>query len=243
MTEVYSSPDAFLRKRRAVFELTSSTATRQDTDESSAYMESADNCAFLQRITVSNKKVKNINSCSVDHAHCIQSRDENDLNDSNVAMAESEFRRAKRHCPINDPESRPAHCNTSYQNELQRYHDSIITSMQTECQLLLSNKDEEMRRMKGDHDHFAQQITGELHHCQEENKLLKRAILLQDGKLRDLTQQHNKLQQLASSAAEHIVRLEDKHRVLIDELNRIKFSSFNHGGMDFRHPPPPPDVF
>jgi hypothetical protein len=242
MTEVYLSPDAFQRKRRAVFELSTSTATRQD-DESSAYMEPADDCAFLQRITVSNKKVKGINSYSVDHSHCIQSRDENDLNDSNVTMAESEYRRPKRHCPINDPESRPAHFNTSYQNELQRYHDSIITSMQTECQLLLSNKDEEMRRMKSDHDQFAQHISGELSHCQEENKLLKRAILLQDGKLRDLTQQHIKLQQLASSAGEHIMRLEDKHRVLIDELNKMKFSSFHHVGMDFRHPPPPPDVF
>lgn len=77
----------------------------------------------------------------------------------------------------------------------------------------------------------------------DENKILKKAVAIQDSKLKDSTQSVAQLQEMLGKASEYIFQIERINNGLLQHIN-------NNGGVtndtnysDFNHPPPPPDVF
>lgn len=73
--------------------------------------------------------------------------------------------------------------------------------------------------------------------CEEENRILKRAVAIQDGRQKELAGQNQQLQQVLAQAAEHVANLERVNREL-----RSKVES-NRGQYSFHTYDRPPDVF
>lgn len=73
--------------------------------------------------------------------------------------------------------------------------------------------------------------------CEEENRILKRAVAIQDGRQKDLQGQNQQLQNVLTQAAEHIGNLERINRELRIQLepSRVQYS--------FHTFDRPPDVF
>jgi hypothetical protein len=76
--------------------------------------------------------------------------------------------------------------------------------------------------------------------CEEENRILKRAVTIQDGRQKELTYQNQQLQNVLSQAAEHITNLERNNLELRTKLEQARAQhSFSHSNFDNRFP----DVF
>ena len=73
------------------------------------------------------------------------------------------------------------------------------------------------------------------HNLQEENKVLKRAVQLQDAKTKELCQQIEQYQQVIRLATDHIQHLEHANRMLREEMDLSRNGRFNNFG--------PPDVY
>ena len=74
--------------------------------------------------------------------------------------------------------------------------------------------------------------------CEEENRILKRAVAIQDGRQKELTSQNHQLQAVLAQAAEHIANLERNSEELRKKIDREQFS-FSHSNFGNRFP----DVF
>ena len=74
--------------------------------------------------------------------------------------------------------------------------------------------------------------------CEEENRILKRAVAIQDGRQKELTNQNHQLQTVLAQAAEHIANLERSSEELRKKIDREQFS-FSHSNFGNRFP----DVF
>lgn len=78
----------------------------------------------------------------------------------------------------------------------------------------------------------------------EENKILKRAVGIQDGKLREALTQTQQLQTMLERAKQVMEELDSSNRQLRYQLS-LQNNTYSGGGMhfdDFNHQPPP-DVF
>jgi hypothetical protein len=76
--------------------------------------------------------------------------------------------------------------------------------------------------------------------CEEENRILKRAVTIQDGRQKELTYQNQQLQNVLSQAAEHITNLERNNLELRTKLDQARAQhTFSHSNFDNRFP----DVF
>ena len=73
--------------------------------------------------------------------------------------------------------------------------------------------------------------------CEEENRILKRAVAIQDGRQKELQGQNQQMQSVLLQAADHITNLERTNREL-----RIQLES-NRGQYSFHSFERPPDVF
>lgn len=76
--------------------------------------------------------------------------------------------------------------------------------------------------------------------CEEENRILKRAVTIQDGRQKELTYQNQQLQNVLAQAAEHITSLERINLELRSKLDQARVQhTFSHSNFDNRFP----DVF
>mmetsp|Transcript_576 Transcript_576/g.1007 ORF Transcript_576/g.1007 Transcript_576/m.1007 type:complete len:252 (+) Transcript_576:240-995(+) len=129
--------------------------------------------------------------------------------------------------------------------EMQRYHESVVASLKMEQQMAVERKDQEIRhltqqnqQLMGQYQSLAQQHET----IHEENRVLKRGIQIQDGKHRELGQQYQRLQEVMSMAAARIAQLEQQNRQLTEQLYTSSAYSGSH--MDSMFPPPgPPDIY
>ena len=71
--------------------------------------------------------------------------------------------------------------------------------------------------------------------CEEENRILKRAVAIQDGRQKELTSQNHQLQAVLAQAAEHIANLERGTEELRKKIDREQFS-FSHSNFGNRFP-------
>lgn len=123
--------------------------------------------------------------------------------------------------------------------QMQRYHESVVTSLRMEQQMLVARKDHELQQVMQENQRLNNQCLAmrmEHNQCLEENKVLKKAVGIQDGRYRELASNYDQLQHVMAMAAEHIANLERSNRELSSQISQMSYG--NH------FPPgPPPDVF
>lgn len=128
----------------------------------------------------------------------------------------------------------------SASEQIQRYHESVVSSIRMEHQMALARKDQEIAHLTNENRNMSGQCLAmiqEHNACLEENRLLKKAVAIQDGRCRELSTNYDKMQNVMALAAQHIAQLEQKNEELTSQLNQMMFSS------NCSFPPRPPDVY
>eukprot|EP00598_Pedospumella_elongata_P004504 CAMPEP_0184966462 /NCGR_PEP_ID=MMETSP1098-20130426/123_1 /TAXON_ID=89044 /ORGANISM="Spumella elongata, Strain CCAP 955/1" /LENGTH=207 /DNA_ID=CAMNT_0027487735 /DNA_START=16 /DNA_END=639 /DNA_ORIENTATION=+ len=128
----------------------------------------------------------------------------------------------------------------SASEQIQRYHESVVSSIRMEHQMALGRKDQEIAHLTNENRNMSGQCLAmiqEHNACLEENRLLKKAVAIQDGRCRELSANYDKMQNVMALAAQHIAQLEQKNEELTSQLNQMMFSS------NCSFPPRPPDVY
>ncbi|KAG7401513.1 hypothetical protein PHYBOEH_000571 [Phytophthora boehmeriae] len=114
-----------------------------------------------------------------------------------------------------------------------------IGRIRAEYEQLLLRKDVDFQRLRQELQHSHERGNHqdrELERLHGENKLLKRAIAIQNQQKDECQQENNALKQLATQAADHIKKLEQANYTL-----RVHLQTSTSSGMG--HHLQPPDVF
>ena len=236
MTEVTPSPDIFLGKRRAAME--------DDYEEE-----------MSEGFNPNRRKYVKPNRSF----HSIEDRENVNLmeDDSNSCRNSSSAGAVKRMRGQNSSENlhlQAVENVKSVSEQLQRYHESMISSLKMEHQMALNRKDQEIQHLNNEKQRLNERCEAMIREhnvCLEENRILKKAVAIQDGRLREQTATHQELQHYAAQAVDHIQQLEKVNQEMKAQLLRSKTSgsgygssnnnSWSGGGGGF--PPPPPDVY
>ena len=127
----------------------------------------------------------------------------------------------------------------NYIDHLVKSQESQTATLKAEHQKAVEHKDREIAQLKALNQkllHDLQKGMNESQHVNEENKVLKKAVQIQDAKQKDLLQQNEQYQHIIRLATEHIQNLESANRNLRQELELTRHgNSFGHF--------PPPDVY
>ncbi|KAK1944764.1 hypothetical protein P3T76_003297 [Phytophthora citrophthora] len=100
-------------------------------------------------------------------------------------------------------------------------------------------KDVEFQRLGQEFQHTQERVNqqnSDMVRLQGENKLLKRAVAIQNQQKEEVQQENNALKQLATQAADHIKKLEQANYTL-----RVHLQTSTSAGMG--HQQQPPDVY
>ena len=144
-------------------------------------------------------------------------------------------------CPIISASVRVADFDQNPNNTIDENREEIYRcALRAEFQTLNDRKDSEILSLRASVQHqeiilFQTQAAKVV--CEEENRILKRAVAIQDGRQKELVVQSQQLQNVLGQAAEHIANLESVNREL-----RIQLES-NRGQYSFHSFDRPPDVF
>lgn len=130
------------------------------------------------------------------------------------------------------------------ENGLQNSHmDGCRKTLRTEFSSSLDQKDAEifsLRSSMSQQSVLLLQSQSGKSVCEEENRILKRAVTIQDGRQKELTYQNQQLQNVLAQAAEHITNLERNNSELRTKLDQARAQhSFSYSNFDNRFP----DVF
>lgn len=133
----------------------------------------------------------------------------------------------------------------------QKFHESHITALKVEHQIEISEKDQQISKLTKGCKQLAennQRLEESIKSLSEDNKVLKRAVGIQDSKIKDLTAQNQQLQAILPQISTHIANLERqneelKNYIRLIESNGRHSSSSPNSPFNSFLPPPPPDVF
>jgi chromosome segregation ATPase len=120
---------------------------------------------------------------------------------------------------------------------------SAILSLQSTLRLTIEQKDSEIARLQeclGQAQAAIIHIQTEKSALDEENKILKRAVTIQDTRQRELQAQNQGLQEVLAQAASHVANLERANAQLRMDLLMKEDKSFS-SDIDFDRRPP--DVY
>ena len=215
MTEVSPSPDVFLGKRRSSI---------------------GEDCEMTENNFSANMKRYKVNRSS-----------RMSMDATNELEEQGTQKRIRSNGYGESNASKPAeNCNplsgltASASEQIQRYHESVVQSIRMEHQMALVRKDQEIQHITNENRNMSAQCVAmiqEHNACLEENRLLKKAVGIQDGRYRELSGNYDQLQNVMALAAQHIAQLEKKNEELSSQLHNVMFSSNNN------FPPRPPDVY
>ncbi|RHX98068.1 hypothetical protein DYB37_004009 [Aphanomyces astaci] len=103
-----------------------------------------------------------------------------------------------------------------------------LNRLRTECEQILLRKEKDMQEMRVEFDRLREMCMGqakEFEKIQAENKILRRAVTIQNQQKEEATQENVALKQLAHQAADHIKRLEQTNYAL-----RVHLHTSSAGG-------------
>jgi hypothetical protein len=210
MTEVSPSPDVFLGKRRSSL----GEACEMSEDTFSAHM---------KRYKVN---VNRSNRMSMDSTN-----DEEQGNQKRI--------RNNGYGESSESANSTNGLTAAASEQIQRYHESVLSSIRMEHQMALARKDQEIQHISNENKTMTARchaMINEHNSCLEENRLLKKAVGIQDGRYRELSANYDQLQHVMGRAAQHIAMLEKKNEELSEQVHSMMFSGNNS---NFR----PPDVY
>jgi predicted RNase H-like nuclease (RuvC/YqgF family) len=116
-----------------------------------------------------------------------------------------------------------------------------MAAMQTEFHSILAQKEAEitaLRQRNTELETECHSIQASKRAQEEENKLLKRAVTIQDTRQRELATQNEQLQCVLAQAAQQINLLNQTNRQLKEMVDNA-YNSSGGGNFDYR----PPDVY
>ncbi|KAG7379618.1 hypothetical protein PHYPSEUDO_008345 [Phytophthora pseudosyringae] len=114
-----------------------------------------------------------------------------------------------------------------------------IARIRAEYEQFIMKKDAEFQRLGQELQHTQERAAhqaNDVARLQSENKLLKRAVAIQNQQKEEVQGENNALKQLATQAAEHMKRLEQANYTL-----RVHLQTSTSAGMGHHHQPP--DVY
>lgn len=138
---------------------------------------------------------------------------------------------------------------TSYQflEQQTRYLESQLASLKASHQMEMAQREAALTDLAASKLKLIaeiQRLQSEKEASQQEGRLLKKAVAIQDGRQRELLSQNAQLQDCLRLALEKIAAYEQVNRSLQYEVNILRGGSAVGGGSGFfPPPPPPPDVF
>eukprot|EP01039_Chlorochromonas_danica_P000967 gene967-1049_t len=138
---------------------------------------------------------------------------------------------------------------TSYQflEQQTRYLESQLASLKASHQVEMTQREAALTDLAASKLKLIadiQRLQSEKEASQQEGRLLKKAVAIQDGRQRELLSQNAQLQDCLRLALEKIAAYEQVNRSLQYEVNILRGGSALGGGSGFfPPPPPPPDVF
>lgn len=212
MTEVAPSPDVFLGKRR------SSIGDACEMSEDNV-------CTNMKRYKLNRSNRMSMDSTNDTDEQGFHKRIRSNGYGENNAVT---------------PAGTSSGLSASASEQIQRYHESVVASIRMEHQMALARKDQEIAHLTNENRNMSGQrlaMIQEHNACLEENRLLKKAVAIQDGRCRELSANNDKMQHVMAMAAQHIAQLEQKNEELSSQLNQMMFSSSS------TFPPRPPDVY
>lgn len=121
------------------------------------------------------------------------------------------------------PEDRPIYSARQMESELNKLKNEVATHLAAK---------------KAEGEAATGVLTRELEQMQHENKILKRAVTIQDGRYKEIESQLSSLQQIASQGAEYVKRLEQINYAL-----GVRVQQMGQSNNDFLGGLRPPDVF
>jgi predicted RNase H-like nuclease (RuvC/YqgF family) len=114
-----------------------------------------------------------------------------------------------------------------------------IARIRAEYEQFIMKKDVEFQRLGQELGHTQERMAqqaNEVNRLQGENRLLKRAVAIQNQQKEEVQNENHALKQLATQTAEHMKRLEQANYTL-----RVHLQTSNNAGLG--HPQQPPDVY
>jgi hypothetical protein len=132
---------------------------------------------------------------------------------------------------------------SDYQIQELRYQNSQLTSRMIQNEMLVQKKEHELQESK---NLIARLLTElqrkneEQEQHLEENRILKRAVHIQDLKIKELTEQNQHYEQVIKAAMQYFESQETEKR---SKALAQHSASSSDTYFDLQPPPPPPDVF
>jgi hypothetical protein len=140
--------------------------------------------------------------------------------------------------------------------QLQKYHESQTLSIKTEFQMNLDKAQRELECLRSQNKSMVdsnQSMCGEHKRIMDENKVLKRAVAIQDNRYNEQHQQNQQYQQVLSQATEYVQGLQEVNKQLeakllqtLQQLSEAMSSSSHRGSHHHNYydqEQPPPDVY
>ncbi|TDH68121.1 hypothetical protein CCR75_005424 [Bremia lactucae] len=116
---------------------------------------------------------------------------------------------------------------------------SEIARIKAEYEQFIMKRDAEFQRLGQELEHSQERVAyqaNDIVRLQSENKVLKRAVAIQNQQKEEVLSENNALKELATQAAEHMRRLEQANFTL-----RVHLQTSTNAG--FGHQYQPPDVY
>ncbi|KAJ1431970.1 hypothetical protein B484DRAFT_445593 [Ochromonadaceae sp. CCMP2298] len=219
MAEVAMSPEIMLGKRRTAMD-----------DEFADPMESV---CRTKKVRVTNRN-SYVSSSSETPSNSYSFADVGRSSEEVNAFVGSAFKRTRVEF------GGPNETDNAKSEQYLRYHESVVASLRMESQMSLARKDQEIQHVVAQNKQMQERLVAVLREQSsvEENKLLKKAVAIQDSRYRELAAQHHQLQQVVGPACERIQQLEQINQELTDQLYAVQY-----GNIDAFRPPGPPDVY
>ncbi|POM61119.1 hypothetical protein PHPALM_2723 [Phytophthora palmivora] len=145
----------------------------------------------------------------------------------------------KRQRRVGEPQDDAADDVAKYSQRHVEYFEQVkqaeIARIRAEYEQFIMKKDAEFQRLGHELQHTQERVAqqaNDVARLQSENKLLKRAVAIQNQQKEEVQNENNALKQLATQAAEHMKRLEQANYTL-----RVHLQTSTSSGIAHQQPP------
>lgn len=129
---------------------------------------------------------------------------------------------------------------------MQKYYDSLVQSIKLDFETKITDKDNQMAKFTKNFALINSKLETDNKLLQEENRILKKAVTIQDNKVKELLMQNQKYNETVGQAVTYIQQIEQQNHQLRSEVNYYRNQFVKENRISFESnfpPPPPPDIY